>query len=87
MILCKPTVCSCCDFPCKYFLELNFPLPPPDVDAGCGYWHTANILPADVFRQLKGRNTLQLGEGAHHRHLLTHTEETQAHDHYYYYYY
>lgn len=64
---------------------VNLPLPPPDVDPGCGFWCAANFPPPDVFHQLEGRNPLQLRQRTCHRHLLSRTKETQAHNHYYNY--
>lgn len=67
------------------FSQLTRPLPPSDADAGRGRSRVANLPAADVRHQLKGRHPVQLGKGAHQRHLLTrrtHSEEMQAHDHY-----
>lgn len=42
-----------------------------DVDAGCGCRRADNIPAANLHHQLKGRHAVQLGEGAHQRHLLS----------------
>lgn len=69
------------------FTELVISSPLLDADARSGCRGASDVPPPHLHHQLKGRHPLQLGEGTHQRHLLIHTEASQAHDHHHYYYY
>lgn len=56
--------------------------PPADADSWSGCGRAADVSAPHIHRQLKGRHTLQLREGAHQRHLLIPSEALQACDHY-----